>query len=229
MTGTLECTVIPASHNSGSLTRGYTISSLDHLVSTSVPGGDEALQEHCLSSFHTHFLTVYHCADQELFHCDKPTLKHCRFSHCSRQQRMLQPPTASLSSWIWQEKRALPPNACCSSSLLPARTRDSVPRREVIALETSLNICVQSGRTCSPGGAPAVARSLGRGCAPPGAVSGAAPGPAGLGLRSGAATDGLQNKTTALQKGAQRYGAWRAKPQGWDFSNYKPGKLVLVL
>lgn len=50
------CTVIPTSNNSGSLTQGYTISSLDLLVSTSVPGGDEALQEHCLSSFQTHFL-----------------------------------------------------------------------------------------------------------------------------------------------------------------------------
>lgn len=57
---------------------------------------------------------------------------------------------------------------------------------------------------------------------PGGAVSGVAPG-------AGAATDGLQNKTTALQKGAQHYGAWRAKPQGWDFSNYELEEEFLVL
>lgn len=45
--------------------RGDLISSLAPMVSTSMPGGDEVLWEHCLSSFQTRFLTYCHYSNQE--------------------------------------------------------------------------------------------------------------------------------------------------------------------
>lgn len=39
------------------MTQGNLISSVDPIVSTFMPGDDEVLWEHCLSTFQTHFLT----------------------------------------------------------------------------------------------------------------------------------------------------------------------------
>lgn len=227
-------TVIPTSNNGGSWRQGYTISGLDSLVSTSVQGGDEALWEHCLSSFRTRFLTVYHCADQEgsYFIVTSPPLSTSGLATAVENRGCPLPPIVSRSSRIWQEKRALPPRACCSMGLLPARKRDSIPWREVIALETSLNIWDQSGWTSSPGAAPAVARSLGRGCAPGcwGLCQGAAPrGLQGWCCALERASDKLQKKTTALEMELRTTGLGEPNHKTEDLGNYKPGKQFLVL
>lgn len=116
-----------------------------------------------------------------------------------------QPPTAGLSSRTWQEKRALPPNARCSSGLLPARKRDSVPRREVTALESSANICVQSGRLSIQPRRGSSGSLAGLRSARPGLCQGAAPGARGAGAEQNhSAPEGssgiraLESQTTGL-------------------------------
>lgn len=95
-----RCTVIPTSNNSGSLTRGSTISSLDPLVSSSVPGGDEALREHCLSSFQSRFLAVCHCAaqDRSYFMVTSPPLSTAGLATAADSRGCPQLPAVNLSS-----------------------------------------------------------------------------------------------------------------------------------
>lgn len=153
-------------NNGGNLTRGNLISSLDPMVSTSI---NRKGDRYCVFR--------------------GPPLSTAGLVTVAENRGCPQPQTASLSSRIWSKKRAFPPSACCSSGGClspPSLKRDSVPRWEVIALETSLNICVQSDWTSTPGvaaargRASAVARSLGRGCipdatAPEGVASGEQP------------------------------------------------------